>query len=212
MSIVLESPTQVAPSEATAPATDIPDLPIWRLTVEQYHQMLEVGILRDGEKVELLEGWLVPKMTKKPPAVTSLSLLNDLIREILPAGWCVRIQDPVTTGDSEPEPDLAIARGTPRDYAKRHPAPTDVGLVIEVAHTTLREDRGIMQRMYARAKIVEYWIVNLVENCVEVYTEPTGPARKPQYKGRQEYRAGQSVPVRLDGKVVGEVPVSEVLP
>jgi Uma2 family endonuclease len=212
MSIVLESPTQVAPSEATAPATDIPDLPIWRLTVEQYHQMLEAGILRHGEKIELLEGWLVPKMTKKPPGVSSLELLEDLIRELLPTGWCVRTQNPVTTGDSEPEPDLSVLRGVRRDFTKRHPAPNEVGFVVEVAETSLREDRGIMLRIYARAKIVEYWIVNLVENYIEVYTEPSGPARKPQYRQRRDYRAGESVPVQIDGKVVGEVPVSEVLP
>jgi Uma2 family endonuclease len=209
MTIVLESPTQAA---VALSRSDIPDLPIWRLTVAQYHQMLEAGILRDGEKVELLEGWLVPIMTKKPPGVSSLELLEDVIRELLPKGWCVRTQNPITTGDSEPEPDLSVLRGGRRDFMKRHPAPNEVGLVVEVAETSLREDRGLMLRIYARAKITEYWIINLIDNCIEVYTEPSGPVRKPQYKGRHNYRADQSVPLRLDGKVVGKVAVSDVLP
>jgi Uma2 family endonuclease len=191
---------------------EVPDVPIWRLTVEQYHQMLDADILHDGDPVELLEGWLVPKMTKKPPTVTVLRLLEEIIRSMLSPEFFVITQDPITVVESEPEPDLAVIRGNRRDFTDRHPAPAEIGLVVEVSLTTLRQDRRLMQRIYARAGIPEYWIVNLVDGCIEVYTQPTGPAAEPRYAQRQDFAAGQSVPVNLGGQAVGEVPVSGILP
>jgi Uma2 family endonuclease len=191
---------------------EVPDVPIWRLTVEQYHQMLDADILHDGDPVELLEGWLVQKMTKKPPTVTTLRLLEEIIRSMLTPEYFVITQDPVTTSESEPEPDLAVVRGNRRNFIERHPTPGEVALVVEVSWTTLKQDRKLMQRIYACAGIPEYWIVNLVDGCIEVYTQPSGPVAEPRYEHRQDYAAGQSVPVNLGGQTVGEVPVSGILP
>src|SRR5262245_50076512 len=120
---------------------DIPDVPIYRLTVAQYHAMARAGILEERAPVELLEGWLVPKMTQHPPHVVASGLIQDALARLLPADWHVRAGNPVTTVDSEPEPDLTVIRGSRRDYLDRHPGPQDAALVIEVADASLRQDQ-----------------------------------------------------------------------
>src|SRR5262249_10736519 len=150
--------------------------------------------------IELLEGWMVEKMPKNPPHSVATGLLADALAELLPAGWYVICQEPITTNDSEPEPDLAIVRGKRRDYVDNHPAPDDIGLVVEVADTTLTRDRGVKKRLYARAGIGIYWIINIVDRCVEVYVDPTGPAKKPEYRDKQVFGTRDSVPLILDGE------------
>lgn len=103
-------------------ALRIPDAPIWRLTVDQYHHMIQTGILTSDDPVELLEGWLVTKI----PKTRRHSLVTQLTREALanavPDGWFVDAQEPITTADSKPEPDVMIVRGKRRDYVEGHPA------------------------------------------------------------------------------------------
>jgi hypothetical protein len=212
MTVLAQPP--VSPEErlpVPAPA-EVPDVPIWRLTVEQYHAMIEAGILKSGDPVELLDGWLVQKMTKHPPHGVAIGLAGEALRRVLSAGWVIRYQDPVTTTTSEPEPDLVVARGKLRDYVDRHPVPAEVGLVIEVSDTTLATDRGRKKRIYARAAIAIYWIVNLIDNQVEVYTEPSGPAEHPDYNQRRDYQPGDEMPVIIDGREVGHLRVRDLLP
>jgi hypothetical protein len=83
---------------------------------------------------------------------------------------------------------------------------------VEVADTSLAQDRGNKKRLYARAAIPIYWIVNLLERQVEVYADPTGPAEEPDYRQQQVYREGDTVPVVLDGEEVGSLAVRELLP
>ncbi|MFO0844226.1 MAG: Uma2 family endonuclease [Gemmataceae bacterium] len=187
--------------------------PLYRITVEQYHEMLRAGILKDGDPVELIEGVLVQKMGKKPPHRFATQTLGDLLARLLPVGWFADNQEPVTTSDSEPEPDLAIFRGDRRSFAQqdRHPGPEDTAIVIEVSYTTLAYDSGAKKRVYARAAIPEYWIVNVVERRIEVYTEPTGPCDAPTYSRRQDFAPGSEVPVRLDGHEAGRIAVNDLL-
>ena len=190
----------------------VPTEPVWRFTVEQYHEMIRAGILTEDDPVELLEGWLVPKMPKNPPHRVVTRLTQKALDRILPPGWDVGVQDPVTTDTSEPEPDLAVARGETRDYVDRHPGPKDVALAIEVSETTLNRDRGLKKRIYARARIPVYWIINLMDRQIEVYTAPTGPTKTPDYRRREVYGPGDSVPVVIDGKQVGSLRARELLP
>jgi Uma2 family endonuclease len=203
----------IAPNAApSADDAEIPDVPIYRLSVAQYEAMAKAGILTEDDPVELLEGWLVGKMTKHPPHIAASRLLLHSLGSLLPKGWMVDAQNPVATMDSEPEPDLIVIRGTPRNYTDRLAGPQDTALVVEVADTSLRQDRGTKKRLYARAGFPIYWIVNLIERQIEVYSEPSGPRRRPDYRRRQDYRPSEEIPVVLEGVEVGRIPVRELLP
>jgi Uma2 family endonuclease len=186
--------------------------PIYRLTVKRYHEMIRAGIIDEDEPVELLEGCLVQKMGRNPLHDGSIQAANRLINRQLPPGWDTRIQSDITTGDSEPEPDIAVVRGDERTYFARHPEPQDIGLLVEAAETSLERDRVDKGRIYARARIACYWIINLIESHVEVYTDPTGSDPNPHYRHREDYGIGSAVPVVLDGQTLGTIPVRELLP
>ncbi len=206
MSIAVDAPI----AEPRLPA-GIPDVPIWKMSVEQYHEMLESGILQSGDPIELLNGWLVPKMTKSPRHVTVSRILARHLELLLPDDWNVWRQDPITTDDSEPEPDLAIVQGIDSDFDQRHPGPEEVALVVEVSHSTLSIDRGLKLDLYARAGIAEYWVVNLVEDVIEVYSAPAANARPARYQQRADFVAGQMIPVTLDGQLLGQIAVDAIL-
>jgi Uma2 family endonuclease len=194
-------------------ANGFPATALYRLSVEQYHDMIRQGILKDGDPVELVEGVLVMKKTKNPSHCFATQTLRDLLHGLLPTGWFVDDQEPVTTQDSEPEPDIAVIRGQRRQYLEqdRHPGPRDTALVIEVADSSLHIDETAMLRAYARASVPVYWIVNLVDRRVQVYTAPTGPADPPTYGQRQDFGPAEEVPVVLDGHEAGRIAVSDLL-
>jgi Uma2 family endonuclease len=196
----------------TLPPGGFGGVPIRRFTVDEYHRLLAAGILPDGENTELLAGIIVPHMTRNAPHDGTVAATADAIRRRLPAGWTDRVQSALTTADSEPEPDVAIVRGGPRDWFTRHPGPQDTGLVVEVADTSLPGDRGLKAEIYARAAIPIYWIVNLVAGQVEVYTNPTGPVPAPRYQQRDDYGPGDAVPLVLDGVEIARIPVHDLLP
>ena len=182
-----------------------------RFTVDQYHQMIETGIIKEDDRVELLDGWIVQKMPPNPPHSQAVRRLNRWFTRALGEDWVLGVQDPATMTHSEPEPDLVIARGPEERYGDRHPGPLDIALVIEVADTSLSEDRSAKFSIYARARIPIYWIVNLIDRRVEVYTQPRG-GKNPTYRTRRDYGPAESVPVALAGKTVGSIPVREILP
>jgi Uma2 family endonuclease len=130
---------------------------------------------------------------------------------LFPPGWQVRSQEPITLGDSEPEPDLAVVRGDLGEYEHSHPSPRDVALVVEVADVSIDRDRSIKQRAYARAGIPVYWIVNLQERQVEVYTDPGGPGEAPDYRRHENY-AGSEVLLTIEGRDIGRIPMGALLP
>lgn len=193
-------------------AAAVPHDPIWRLSVQQYHAMIQAGILTEDDPVELLEGWLVLKMPKSPSHRMVTRLLGKALERLLPADWYVDTQEPITIIDSEPEPDVVVVRGDTRQYHDRHPGSQDVALVVEVADTTLRRDRTLKKRLYAQAGIPIYWIVNLPERWFEVYTQPSGPIESPDYGRRQDFGPADWVPVIIDNSEVGRIAVQELLP
>ena len=182
------------------------------VTVAQFHQMLADGVFADGDPVELREGYLVTKMPHNTPHFAAVQRLNKRFVRLAPAGWEPLCQLPVTLPDSEPEPDASLVRGDEATISAGKPVAADVGLVVEVADSSLREDRAYSGRMYARAGIPVYWIVNLIDRQVEVYADPDPAADPPAYRTRTDYRAGQDVPVVLDGQPAGTIPVAELLP
>jgi Uma2 family endonuclease len=205
--------TLALPVSPDAGANGFPAATLYRLSVEQYHDMIRQGILKDGDPVELVEGVLVKKMTKNPPHRFATQTLRDLLPRLLPSGWFVDDQEPVTTEDSEPEPDVAVIRGERRHYLEqgRHPGPADTALLIEVADSSLHVDETAMLRAYARARVPVYWIVNLVDRRVQVYTDPSGPADDPTFSQRRDYSPTEEVPVVLDGHEVGRIAVRDLL-
>jgi hypothetical protein len=199
------------PRKAAPLPPAVPPFPIYRLTVEQYHKLAEVGVLTANDRVELLHGWLVPKMTLNPPHNWAVNALMKAFLTIGGMESAVRVQQPITTSDSEPEPDVVLATGTDAGYKKRHPKPSECTVVVEVADSSLREDQTTKLELYAGAKVAVYWIVNLVDRRVEVYTQPKG-GKNPTYKSRTDYGPDDAVPVVVGGKQVGTVTVKELLP
>jgi Uma2 family endonuclease len=183
-----------------------------RLSLEEYHDLIERGVLTEDDRVELLDGELVAKMTKKPPHSLATCLTRRALDGIVPAGWYVRSQEPVTFGNSEPEPDVTVVRGGPRSYVDHHPGPSDVALVVEVADTTLQTDRTTKKILYAGAAIPVYWVVNLPLEQIEVYTGPSGASAAPDYQQGLVYCRGDRVPVVIGGARVGVLAVEDLLP
>ncbi len=169
-------------------------------------------MLTENDNLELLDGYLVHKMSKNPPHEGCIDLASDLLITHKPPGWMVRVQEAVVLTTSEPEPDLVVARGNRRSYLARHPIGADLGLVVEVADSSLLSDRDDKGPIYARAGIPCYWIINLQDRQIEVYTSPSGPTSSPTYAHRQDYRPGDSVPFVLDGQTVVSIPAQELLP
>jgi Uma2 family endonuclease len=190
----------------------VPSLPVRRFTVDEYHRMIAAGILGEDDPYELLDGWIVAKGTRNPPHDLALGLTEDEIGRRLPASWFRRDQSAVSTTQSEPEPDIVIVRGQRRDFADRHPGPQDTGLVVEVADASLPRDRTTKAAIYAEGGIPIYWIVNLPDMRLEVYTDPTGPDPAPVYRRRQDYTITDQVPLILDGTLIGHIPVRDLLP
>jgi len=152
--------------------TPLLDLPAFRkrvhpMSVETYHRLAEMGEL--SEDVELLRGIVVTKMPKSPLHEFVAQMLMELLLKLVPPGFVVRPERPLTLGDSEPEPDLSVVRGHPRDWVRAHP--TTAALVIEVAVSSVDIDEG-KAAIYAEAAIPEYWIVQPEERHVIVCREP----------------------------------------
>jgi Uma2 family endonuclease len=183
-----------------------------RFSVAEYHRMIQADILNEEDKVELLEGYVVLEMPRNPPHDSTIQGTQKRLFRLLPSGWDVRIQSAITLADSEPEPDLTIVRGDETTYRTRHPTPADIGVVVEVANSSLDRERIDQGRIYARASIPIYWIVNLVDGQVEVYLAPAGPTAMPTYAQRQDYPRGTNVPLGLGGVTVASVPVTDLLP
>jgi Uma2 family endonuclease len=208
MSIVADV-AQTSVEVVVAPA---PKVQLWRLSVKQYHAMLHHGILSDGDPVELLDGILVAKMTKSTAHSLARKLVHDALAAAVCRGWYVDEQDAITLSTSEPEPDVIVIRGQPRDYEEHHPEPSDLALVVEVSDTSLRQDRGFKKSVYAAAAIPVYWIVNLVDRQIEVYTDPTGPGDPADYRKRQDVSEAEHVPVVIADREVARIDVRNVLP
>jgi Uma2 family endonuclease len=201
----------MAVSSPLEKSMSVPSAPIWRLSVAQYHHMIQSGILTDNDPVELLEGWLVTKMPKNPRHTLATQLSHEILARIVPSGWFVNVQEPITTADSEPEPDIAVIRGDRRDYSERHPSPSDVGLVIEVADATLQQDRTLKLRLYANARIPIYWILNLQDRQLDAHIDPVGEGEQAIYAHRIVYVASQDVPLVLDGEEIGRISLEDLL-
>jgi len=141
-------------------------------TVDEFERAGEFGLFAPDERLELIEGEIISKVTPQSPRhACSITLADYSLRDILPAGYYVRIQMPMTLGPrSQPEPDLTVMPGEIRDALISHPS--TAALVVEIADTSLRLDRHAKASLYARAAVPEYWIVNIPDRVLEVHRDP----------------------------------------
>ncbi|MEX2175089.1 MAG: Uma2 family endonuclease [Pirellulaceae bacterium] len=195
---------------ADLPPAAMPSEPVVPLSLAAYHALLRAGVYVSGDQVEFLEGFVVPKMTKGPAHERARRKLRRLLEQLISAEYFVDEQGAVTTGDSEPEPDVFVVRGSVDDFSDRHAGPAEVALVVEVADSSLRRDRTLKQRVYARANVPVYWIVNVADRSVEVLTSPSGPAGDPRYGAQATCAAGDEIPVVIDGRELGRIEVSAI--
>lgn len=180
-----------------------------RLTIDQYHEMIDSGLLREDDRVELLEGWLVEKMPQDAPHSSTVHRLNKRLLRIVDEEYEVREQLPISTPDSEPEPDVAIVDGPEERYFDRQPVAGEIELTIEVADSSLEQDRR-KAGIYASVNVPFYWIINLAERQVEVYSGPS--ARKAVYRNVEVYKPGDRLPLIVGGREVATFTVDELLP
>ncbi|MBI4246187.1 MAG: Uma2 family endonuclease [Candidatus Rokubacteria bacterium] len=177
----------------------------------EYERLVDLGVF-EGDPIELIGGQLVVAEPKGAYHTSGVSTVEYALRAVLPPGWIVRTQAPVSLDDeSEPEPDVVVVPGRPADYRHAHPARPL--LAVEVADSSLAFDRQHKGSLYARAEIQDYWIVNLVDRVVEVYRDP-GPDPSAPYGWR--YRsvatlAPPAVVVPLAFTAV-QVAVADLLP
>lgn len=157
-------------------------------SVDQYQQIGDLGLFGD-KRVELVEGQVLQMSPMRAEHSTAVALVEKALLLAFGAGFYVRQQSPLPLGDkSQPEPDIAVVKGDIRDYAKKHP--THALLVVEVSDSTLAFDRKVKSRVYAEAGIADYWIVNLVDHCVEVHNNPTSAG---EYEHKQILKAGEKI-------------------
>ena len=166
-----------------------------RWTREEYYRMAEEGIFKPGERVELIDGEIFTMTPQRSLHATAVHLAGQALAASLGAQFSVRMQAPLALNeDSEPEPDIAVVRGSARDYRDAHPS-TAV-LVVEVSETSLVHDRERKGRLYARAGISEYWIINLTDRRVDVYRDPAASATagaESTYNSVRYYTPGQAI-------------------
>lgn len=180
----------------------IPEDEFYRISVGQYHNMIRAGIFTEDDPIELIEGALVFKTsTNKPHSICVSKTLKTLVRAVND-DWIVRAQDPITLLDGEPEPDIVIAQKKSESELEWHPTPEYIGLVIEIADSSISRDRGIKLRSYARAGIAHYWIINLIDRIIEVYEHPTTSISNPEYQSSRIVRAEESIALPA---IIGEV-------
>jgi Uma2 family endonuclease len=208
------APSQPATAPASIPGVSSPPLPLpelYRFTVDQYKRMGDSGILTEDDRVELVEGLLYRKPMKKGPHSIACREANAALTRLVPSeSYFVTREDPVDIPGRSgmPEPDISVVRGQSRDYMEQ-PGPGDVPLIVEVADKArLAFDRGEKLQSYAGARIPVYWIINLVDRQVEVYSN-AGPDG---YRSRVDYKPGERVPVVIDGRQIGEIAVDDLLP
>jgi Uma2 family endonuclease len=148
-----------------------PPVPTRRLRRVEYECLVERGLFEPEDRIELIDGLLVVHEPQSSPHVVAVQLVHRALQRAFGTGWNVRQASPVALDeDSEPEPDVAVVPGDPRDYARGHPARPS--LVVEVSLARLTFDREYKSSLYARAAIVDYWIVNLVDDVLEVRRRP----------------------------------------
>ena len=170
---------------------------LYKWTVEDYHQIIESGVL-EGKSVELLQGEIVTKTPEKPIHSSRIDTVADYLRDLLRGKAKVREAHPITLDNSEPEPDIAIVHPQIDNYASRHPYPQDILLLIEVSNNSLSKDLEEKSIIYAHNGIPEYWVIDLPHNKLWVFTQP----EQNGYADRKQVITGNINPVAFSNTTI----------
>jgi Uma2 family endonuclease len=161
-----------------------------RFTVEEYYKMADAGIFTENDRVELLDGEIVEMTPIGSSHAAVVDRLTKLFSRLVGEAALVRVQGPIRLSEhSEPQPDLALLKPRPDFYARAHPIPKDVLLVVEVAETSVGIDRKVKIPLYAKAGISEVWLVDVDEERVAVYRKLSSRG----YDEVQRLRRGRSI-------------------
>ena len=198
-------------------------IPLWPLSLDQYHRMIETGIVGEDEPVEFIDGYQVAKeqgrgagMGQGPTHASGVSQTSDQLKATLGGTWIVRVQLPITLGTAsglggrEPEPDVTVAEGPRQRYNTHHPGPSEIRLLVEVADSSLATDRIVKAPLYASAGIERYWIVNLIDRQLEVYADPD--PQTGSYRSQEILTENQSVVLTWNGLPPVTFAVRDFLP
>ncbi len=183
-----------------------------RFTRIEYERLTELDFFQPDERLELIDGLLVIREPQDTPHATGVRLVGRALRTVFGTGWIVDSQLPVALDDySEPEPDVAVVPGDPRDYRETHPSRPV--LIVEIAESRLAFDRRYKSSLYARAGIGDYWVVNVVEHVLEVHRDPVADATAPYGFGyRSITRLAAPASVTPLAAPSASIPVADLLP
>jgi Uma2 family endonuclease len=175
-----------------------------RWSREEFERMVSAGVFHPEERLELIDGKVFEMTPQSSRHATAVRLVEEALRAVFAQGYDIRTQLPLALDlSSEPEPDVAVVPGSPRDYLDAHP--DTAFLIVEVADSSLSHDRELKTGLYSRNGIPEYWIVNLEDGCLEVYRNPEGE----RYSCTVLRSGGSVSPL---SRPEASVPVSELLP
>lgn len=183
-----------------------------RWTRAEYGRLIEMGVFQSGERLELLAGNLVVREPQGDPHTLAVELVNEALRTAFGREWRVRVQLPIALDqESEPEPDISVAPGRARD--RREAKPSRLALIAEIAESSLTLDREYKGSLYAKARVPDYWIVNLVDRVLEVYRDPMPDASASyewSYRSVQSLSAAEHVsPLAAP---TARIPIADLLP
>jgi Uma2 family endonuclease len=204
------SPAAAVPVEESTAVTERDPVAerLYAFSVDQYLRMAEAGILPHDQRTELLEGIIVKMSPQGPEHSFFLLQVAQVLGHLVPPTFHLRAQLPLLSATSEPEPDLAIVRGSHADYRAGHPTISQAALVIEIADTSLQIDRRLKANIYATGGAGEYWILNLVDRTLEVYAIKDRQLLSPS---PTTLRGEEQVLLQLDGVQVGKIPLRDLL-
>ncbi len=175
-----------------------------RWTRKEYEHMVRAGVFDPDQRVELIEGNVINRVPQNEPHAVSVSLADSALRNVFGTGYVIRPQFPLSLGLlSQPEPDIAVVAGAPRDFVASHPQ--SAVLVVEISSSTLNYDRTTKLALYARHGIPTYWIVNLVGGVLETYEQPLGA----DYARKRMFKRGETLTI---GPMNSTLHVDELLP
>ena len=167
-----------------------------KFTIAEYHRLGDLGFFDQSDRFELIRGEIITMAPKRTPHSVCNSLLWKQLYNLVGEQTEIRVQEPISLlGNSEPEPDVVIANKKDDNYLAAHPSAEDLILVIEISDSTLKYDRGAKLSLYAEAGINHYWIINLVDNHLEVYTTPFASGANYGYRHKSIVLANEAIAI-----------------